>query len=171
MLTKLLADGQEIGIISLAGKNLFGHCEVLSQIPREHQAMALTQCKLWAVHSQTFLEETEKSYELVLVLTRLQNDRLRHVERHIGRISQNNVTERLTATLLEIAHSTGCEGETNSSIKPCPTHQDLATMISSARETVSMIMGKPRKQNIILLDRKELKIVDEKSLQNFSVNI
>lgn len=170
MLTKLLPDGQEVGIILLSGKNLFGHCEVLSQISREHQAMSLTECKLWAVPSHAFLEETQKSSQFALALARLQNERLRYVERHIFSITKNNVAERLTSTLLEIAHSTGCEGETSSSIKPCPTHQDLATMISSTRETVSAIMGKLRKQNIISFDRKELKIINEKSLQKYVAN-
>jgi len=170
MLTKLLPDGQEVGIIMLTGKNVFGHCEVLSNTQREHQAMALTQCKLWAVNSQTFLKETQRSSEFALALAYLQNERLRTVEQHIGSITQNNVTERLTKTLLQIALSTSCEGETNPSIKPCPTHQDLATMISSTRETVSAIMGKLRKQKIISFDRKELKIINEKSLQNLIAN-
>lgn len=40
-------------------------------------------------------------------------------------------------------------------------------MIASTRETVSVIMGKLRKQNIIDFDRKELRIIDENSLTNY----
>ena len=167
MITKLLPDGQEVGIMLLSGINLLGHCEVLSNIKREHRAMALTQCKLWELDSQIFLNETHRSGEFSLALARLQNERLRQVEKHIGFISQNSVTERLTKTLLEIAHNTSSEGRVRTSITPCPTHQDLATMIASTRETVSVIMGKLRKQNIISFDRKELKIINEKSLQEF----
>lgn len=169
MLTKLLPDGRELGIILLTGKNLFGHCEVLSNTPREHQAMALTQCRLWAVSAQTFLNETKQSSEFTLALARLQNERLRHVEKHISTISQGNVTKRLTATLLEIVHSAECGGETGSSIKPCPTHQDLATMISSTRETVSAIMGKLRKLDIIAFDRRELKILNQDLIREYGL--
>jgi len=63
MLTKLLPDGHEVGIILLTGHNLFAHCEVISGTKREHQARALTTCKLWTVNAQTFLHETRTSCE------------------------------------------------------------------------------------------------------------
>ena len=169
MLTKLMPNGAEIGIILLTGKNLFGHCEVIGNIKREHQAMALTQCKIRAVSAEDFTRETKKSNEFSLALARLQNERLRHVEKHLGAIFQSNVTKRLTTTLFEIAINNGCDEKSTASIKPCPTHQDLATMIASTRETVSSIMGKLRKQNIITFDRKELKIINADMLHQYSM--
>jgi len=167
MLTKLLPDGREVGIIMLSGKNFFGHCEVLSCTQREHQAMALIPCKVWAINAQTFLQETKQSSEFALALARLQNERLRHVERHIHAITQDNVAKRLTTTLLEIAHSSGCTSKDDTRINPCPTHQDLAIMISSTRETVSAIMSKLRKANIIAFDRKEIRILNKDLLHQF----
>lgn len=167
MLTKLLPNGQEVGIIMLTGKNFFGHCEVLSEANREHQAMALTECKIWAISAQAFLEQTKASSEFALALAKLQNERLRHVEQHIRAITQDNVSRRLTTTLLEIAVSNGCDSGKNASIKPCPTHQDLAVMIASTRETVSAIMSKLRKQNIIDFDRKEIRILNKELLVQF----
>ena len=167
MLTKLMPDGHEVGIIMLSGKNFFGHCEVLSSSQREHQAKALAECKLWAVNAQTFMQETSASSEFAMALARLQNERLRHVEQHIRAITQDNVAKRLTSTLLEIAQSTGCELEDEARINPCPTHQDLAVMVSSTRETVSAIMSKLRKQCFIEFDRKEIRILKKKELLQY----
>lgn len=167
MLTKLLPNGQEVGIILLTGRNFFGHCEVLSATQREHQAMALTECNIWAVSAQMFLQETKESNEFALALARLQNERLRHVERHIHSITQNNVAKRLATTLLEIAHSNGCVSEDDAHISPCPTHQDLAVMIASTRETVSAIMSKLRKENLIAFNRKEIRILDKDLLLQY----
>jgi CRP/FNR family transcriptional regulator len=171
MLTKLLPSGQEVGIILLSGNNLFGQCEVIGRTAREHQAKTLTPTKVWMLKSTTFLEEAEKSTDFAMALAKLQNERLRHVEKHIGSIYQSSVSMRLTTTLLEIAHSSGCRDSKGASIKPCPTHQDLATMVSSTRETVSVIMGKLRKRNIIIFDRSELRILSEQRLLNYQSEV
>jgi len=167
MLTKLMPGGQEVGIIMLSGKNFFGHCEVLSASQREHQAMGLTECKLWAVNAQAFMREANASSEFAMALARLQNERLRHVEQHIRAITHDNVAKRLTTTLMEIAHSHGCEREDEALINPCPTHHDLAVMISSTRETVSTVMSQLRKQRIIDFDRKNIRILNKNLLLQF----
>jgi len=169
MLTKLLPNGQEVGIVLLAGENMFGQCEVLSHLRREHQAMALTTCKLRAVRSDYFLKETECSNKFSLELAKLQNERLRRVEKHIGIISQHNIAKRLSSTLLSIVDSAGSV-HNRLIISPCPTHQDLAIMIASTRETVSTIMGKLRQKNIIDFNRQELRIINEASLQSFGTH-
>lgn len=165
MLTKLLSDGHEVGIILLSGHNIFGQCEVLSSSHREHQAVALTQTKVWAVNAQDFLKETMVSSAFAIDLARLQNERLRHAEHHIRSVAQDNVTKRLATILVELAQNHGCDSVNNPRIQPCPTHQDLATMVSSTRETVSTIMNRFRKETLISFDRKQINILKQDSLR------
>ncbi len=164
MITKLMADGREVGIMLLSGNRMFGHCEVLSGISREYQAMALTNCNIWAVKGKNFLDEMASSSEFSMAVAKLQNEYIRQSERHISSISHGDVTSRLVNTLNDIVESMGQRERSHTYIRPCPTHHDLAIMISSTRETVSSIMGKLRKQNIIDFDRKELRIIDGNSL-------
>lgn len=167
MITKLMADGREVGIMLLSDNNMFGHCEVLSGINREYQAMALTNCKICAVKSKIFLNGMTDSNEFSMAIAQLQNENIRQSGRHISTISHCDVTSRLLNTLNDIVKSMGRKGSDHTYIRPCPTHQDLAIMIASTRETVSSIMGKLRKQKIIDFDRKELRISNEKSLEEF----
>ena len=55
MLTKLLPNGQKVGIVLLTGKNLFGDCEVIGKTSREHQAMTLTDVSLKLLVPPVFL--------------------------------------------------------------------------------------------------------------------
>ncbi|MDX2464999.1 MAG: Crp/Fnr family transcriptional regulator [Porticoccus sp.] len=164
MITKLFPDGSEVGIMLLSDNKIFGHCEVLSGIDREYQAMALTSCNIWAVKSKNFLNEMKNSNEFSLAIAQLQNENIRQTGRHISTISHCDVTKRLINTLGDIAQSMGRKDCKHTYVRPCPTHQDLATMIASTRETVSVIMGKLRRENLIDFDRKELRIFDEKKL-------
>lgn len=166
MLTKLMPNGREVGIALLTGENFFGHCEILACTQREHQAMSLSPCIVWGISSKIFNEETSGSSEFNLALARLQNERLRHVEHHIHSITQDTVSKRLATTLLKITPDKKCEPEGCYCISPCPTHQDLAVMISSTRETVSMTMNKFRSENIIDFDRKTVKILNKALLES-----
>lgn len=102
MVTKLLAEGREVGIMLLSENNMLGHCEVLSGIDREYQATALTNCSIWAVKSKNFLNEMKNSIEFSMAIAQLQNENIRQSGRHISTISHCDVTSRLINTLNDI---------------------------------------------------------------------
>ena len=176
MLTKLLDDGDEVGVMLLSQNSLLGYSEVISGSRRENQVITVTPCTVWEFNAHLFLECLKQSSEFALAIACLESERLTCVQRQLGTISQSCVSKRLASTLLALANSANSNKSANSAayqsleslcITPCPTHQDLATMISSTRETVSAIMGKLRKRNIIDFNRKELKILDVGLLQEY----
>jgi len=167
MLTKLLDEGDEVGVMLLSHNSLFGYSEVISGRQRENQVITVTPCTMWEFNAQSFLECLKQSSEFSLAIACLESERLRRVQRQLGTISQSCVSKRLASTLISIANSGTYNSVESLCITPCPTHQDLATMISSTRETVSAIMGKLRKKNIIDFNRKELRILDVDLLQEY----
>jgi len=160
MLTRLLENGREVGQVILKGFNMFGQCEILNNTNRQHQATAITDCQLWSVTRNDFSTVCEESAKLSLNLAKMQSDRLQKIEKKFESFSCYDVETRLMQILLELSQISDQRNNSNPAITPCPTHQDLAIMIASTRETVSNIMGKLRKEKFIDFNRNELVILD-----------
>ena len=166
MLTRLLNNRREVGHSILTGFNMFGQSEILNGSARQHQANVLSECRFWAVNAADFIKISQSSAVLAFGLAQLQSDRLQKSEKKLETLTSHNVKQRLFDTLIEIAKITGVEKNSHISIVPCPTHQDLATLVASSRETVSTIMGKLRKENVINFNRSELQILNPEYFNN-----
>ena len=79
-------------------------------------------------------------------------------------MARYDVAQRLRYLLLELVETGDCQDNNRLYLNPCPTHQDLATLIAYSRETVSTIMGDLRRQKIIEFNRRELLILNKTAL-------
>ena len=69
------------------------------------------------------------------------------------------MTGRITQTLLQLAEEQGSPTLDGVLIKDRPTHQDLANMSGTTRETVSRILKRLESQGYIVPEGKDLLIV------------
>lgn len=168
LLTRLMDDGREVGQILMTNFNMFSQCEILlNERKREHLAFALTDSRLWSVHASEFTRLIQNSADLALSLARLQSERLTSSLRKLNSMTSQHVSQRVADMLLYLCDTVGTREDKMFTLRPCPTHQDLAIMVASTRETVSAVMGRMRKDHLIDFKRNELQILDEPALRNY----
>jgi hypothetical protein len=85
--------------------------------------------------------------------------RLRKTDRKIEGLALSDVTGRITQTLLQLAEEQGSPTPDGVLVKDRPTHQDLANMSGTTRETVSRILKRLENQGYIVPKGKDLLIV------------
>ncbi|WP_141725790.1 Crp/Fnr family transcriptional regulator, partial [Staphylococcus aureus] len=73
-------------------------------------------------------------------------------------IALDNVKDRIIALLIKLSSKFGQEDDEWKTINVKITHQDIATMIGSTRETVSILMGELKKEGIVKKQFTYLKI-------------
>lgn len=152
-------DGREV-ILSILGEgNFFGEMSLLDGHPRSANVTTTQETELLMVRRADFLRFIQKSPQTAIKLLSVLASRLRITDRKIEGLALSDVTGRITQTLLQLADEQGLPTQEGVLIKDRPTHQDLANMSGTTRETVSRILKRLEKQGYIIPRGRDLLIV------------
>ena len=152
-------DGREV-ILSILGEgNFFGEMSLLDGHPRSANVTTSQETELLMVRRADFLRFIQKSPQTAIKLLSVLASRLRITDRKIEGLALSDVTGRITQTLLQLADEQGLPTQEGVLIKDRPTHQDLANMSGTTRETVSRILKRLENQGYIIPRGRDLLIV------------
>jgi CRP/FNR family transcriptional regulator/CRP/FNR family cyclic AMP-dependent transcriptional regulator len=87
--------------------------------------------------------------------------RLRKTDRQIEGLALLDVTSRISETLLQLASEYGKESEKGITLQNRPTHQELANMSGTTRETVSRVLKRLETQGYITCSGRTITILKE----------
>ncbi len=150
--------GKEV-ILSIMGPGeVFGLEPLLGHSDRRAQAVALEGGRLLALRRDRFQEMILENPELLMTLLRIVNERLWDSRDNLSRLVFNDVKSRLAALLLNLARSEGkvCGNEIR--LEAPITHQDLANLIGSTRETTTATLNQFKRAQLIQFDRRRIVI-------------
>ena len=141
--------GREV-ILSLLGVGqVFGELSLLDGKPRSADVTATEATELIMLRRPDFLRLiTEKPSIVIGLLTELAS-RLRKVDYKIAGLALLDVTNRVSKTLLQLANEGGEQEEHGVLLKNRPTHQQLAQMSGTTRETVTRVLRQLEEQGYI----------------------
>lgn len=152
-------DGREV-ILSILGEgNFFGEMSLLDGHPRSANVTTTQETELLMVRRADFLRFIQKSPQTAIKLLSVLASRIRVTDRKIEGLALSDVTGRITQTLLQLADEQGEPTPEGVLIKDRPTHQDLANMSGTTRETVSRILKRLENQGYITPQGRDLLIV------------
>jgi len=133
-------DGREI-ILSLLGPGeFFGELSLLDGHPRSADVTTLERTELLSIRRSDFVRVIEAHPIIPTHLMVTLATRLRKSDRQVAGLALLGISERTSDVLLELAEAQGEETEDGVIIKNRPTHQVLASMAGTARETVTRVM-------------------------------
>jgi CRP/FNR family cyclic AMP-dependent transcriptional regulator len=133
--TKASEDGRE-KIMNIFGPgDFFGEMALLDQQPRSASVKTLEATQLLALSRRDFLEMLRTSSDLALSVIEELTRRLRDTGEQASSISFQKVQERARGLFERIAQDEEGSGEWR--ITPVLTHQQIADMIGTSRETVT----------------------------------
>ena len=154
-------DGREV-ILSLLGEGaVFGELSLLDGKPRSANVVATQDTELYMVRRADFLQLIYKVPQIAVGLLAERAARLRKTDRKIEGLALLDVTSRISETLLQLADEQGSETKFGVSLEERPTHQQLASMSGTTRETVSRVLKRLEGQGYISSEGRSMTILRE----------
>lgn len=166
-ISRLMEDGRELTLTILEPGEIFGEIEALTDKTRNTQAVALDDSYICVIRKKDFESFLKKRPDTSIKLTKLIGIRLMSLENRIDDILYKDVPARLASSLLKLAEQFGHVDNAGVHLQLRLTHQELANLIASTRETVSRTLGKFREKGLIEFNRKEILIKDKDGLSGY----
>lgn len=152
-------DGREVILSILAEGDFFGEMSLLDGHPRSANVTTMQETDLLMVRREDFLRLVMNTPQIAIKLLSVLAGRLRKTDRKIEGLALLDVTGRITQTLLQLAEDQGVPYPDGVLIRNRPTHQNLAKMSGTTRETVSRVLKRLANQGYIVHKNKDLLIV------------
>lgn len=154
-------DGREV-ILSLLGEGaVFGELALLDGKPRSANVVATDDTVLYMLRRSDFLQLLYRVPQIAVGLLAELAARLRKTDRKIEGLALLDVTSRISETLLQLADEQGVETDAGVLLKFRPTHQQLANMSGTTRETVSRVLKRLEGQGYIACEGRAITILRE----------
>ena len=153
-------DGREIVLAKFGAGDFFGEMCILDEHPRSANAITLTDTLLLTLDSISFRNFLETEPTVAVDLLREISIRLRNTNEKVGDLALMDVYGRVARLLFRLAEEQGEETEGGILIRNRPTHQEMANMVGTARETVSRAMSSFQKAGYIVVEKEGLLLPD-----------
>ena len=153
-------DGREVILSVLGEGSFFGEMALIDDEPRSAHVIAMEDSNLLMLRREDFRARLRSSPEVAIALMRELSRRLRRADEKIGSLVLLDVNGRVADMLLHAADEEG-----GSHITRKLTHQVIAQMIGSSRETVSRTMRDFVERGLIRVTRKDVTLLDRAALE------
>jgi CRP/FNR family transcriptional regulator len=147
--TKLLASGREILITILQTDSLWSDRAVLNGYWREVFIEALEPSDVYAIDNAVFEAFLRENPERITGFMRHISEQVSDALTLLDDFRGRDVASRLARVLVKFSKQYGVQTDTGVRIDLPVTHQDLANMIGTARETVSRNMARFRQKGYV----------------------
>ena len=135
--TKLSEDGREKILEFLDAGSFVGEMALLERAPRSASVKTLAPVRLLALSRNDFLSLLRRSPDLGLAVIEVLCSRLRTQNDQASALSFQRVKDRTKGLLQRLAKSEHADGMRST---PTLTHQQIADMIGTSRETVTRVV-------------------------------
>jgi len=157
--------GREITFDDLGQDQHFGELAAIDGEPRSAGVMALTNCLVASLSQERFRALLEKHPKLALRFMKGMANIVRNATDRIMDLSTLAANNRVQAELLRQARKFS-DDEMSAVIKPIPVHGDIASRVSTTRETVARVLNDLARQGIVERRKDSLVINDMEQLSD-----
>ncbi len=130
-------------------------------------ATALEQTTVCFIQYDFFLSTLKLNHELTFKLLMFYASELESAEQRMLDLVHMDTRGKISDTLLMMKNHFGCDSEGNIEMKL--TRQDLSSFVGTTYETVFKIINELVREKSISVKGKEIKILNEKKLQSYTV--
>lgn len=152
--------GKELILSVLKDGDFVGEMALLDGEPRSANVIALEKTSSLVLDRIDFVSYLKKCPDLAIKILKVLSQRLRQTDEQIANLALLDVYGRIARLLIHLAKSEGVKTETGVLIKTKLTHQEMAGMVGTSRETVSRAFSDFRKKNIITEDDNGIRITE-----------
>jgi CRP/FNR family transcriptional regulator, cyclic AMP receptor protein len=168
---KLSPEGRALTLMVLEPPTIFGEMAMVGQRFHDTFAEAMVECLVGVIRRENFRQILDHHSQISLALMELMGQRLRAMENKLADIAFKSVPQRLASVLLSLAGiSPGLSVGSQPPSVVRYTHQQLADMIGSYRETVTKAIGELREAGLIRIEDEAISLTDLAQLQRLANN-
>ncbi len=160
----LTPDGKQSILAFIEPGELFGELALFDGGPRDEYAEALEKSTIVQIPGEVMQQTMESHPGVTLGVTKLIGLRRRRIERRLKNLLFLSNRDRLTHLLLELAEQYGKPESGGLKLRIQLSHQDLANVIGSTRETVTVVLGEMQNEGLLSIGRRRIVILDLKRL-------
>jgi CRP-like cAMP-binding protein len=154
--TMISPEGKEI-ILSLLGTGeFFGEMALIEDEPRSATVVATEPLELVTIWRSDFLQILAENFSITKKVLMEMSHRLRNASNRIESLATMDVYGRLARFFLDLAREQGKSLDNGYVAVTRPTHQAIANMIGTSRETVSRLIHDLMRQNLLLSEGKTI---------------
>jgi CRP-like cAMP-binding protein len=165
-LTKLSTNGKEQIIKFVKGGDILGQRSILSDEPVGLNATALEDMHVCFIPKGDILDTIKENGKFSLNIMKIISHQLNEANTLVSQMAQKPVKERLAETLLSLEEIFGLDNE--KCIDVVLTREEIANTIGTATESAIRLLSNLKKDGIIDLVNKKIKITDRNALKNMS---
>jgi CRP-like cAMP-binding protein len=151
-------DGRDVTVAMLHAGNFFGEMSLLDGQPRSASATATLATRMLVLDREHFQRYVLTQCRITGKLLRELSKRLRAADQTIENLALASVQDRLFSLLGHLGRR-GPLKDGAGVIERAPTHQEIAEMVGSSRETVTRSLAAMEKQGLIAVDRKRVTLL------------
>lgn len=156
--------GKEITKAILSRGEVFGELSLIGKTRRRDFAYAMerTICCVLSVEEMKGLMREHGG--LSMFLMRIMGSRMLEMEQRLESLVFKDSRTRIVEFLLELAHKRGQRVGYELVVRKFITHQDIANITATSRQTVTTVLNELRNKNLLTFDRRRLLIRDMDAL-------
>ena len=152
--TMISPEGKEIILAMLGPGDFFGEMALRDDAPRSASVVALEPLEVVTIWRGDFLEILRENFSITQKVLAELSRRIRRMSERAESLATMDVYGRLARFFLDLAQSQGKLLENGYVAVTRPTHQAIANMIGTSRETVSRLIHDLMRQNLLLTEGK-----------------
>jgi len=165
-MTKLNTNGKEQIIKFVKGGDILGQRSILSEELVGLNVIALEDMHVCFIPKGDILDAVKTNSNFSLSLMRNISQQLNEANTMVSQMAQKPVKDRLAENLLNLEEVFGVDNE--GCIDIVLTREEIANTIGTATESAIRLLSNLRKENIIDLIGKKIKILNKIALKNLS---
>jgi CRP-like cAMP-binding protein len=163
--SKVTRDGKELTLGYRAPGDIFGEACLIDGGPRQEMAEAVENVMVSEVPRERFEKIVAGNAELGLRLVKMVTLRRLELENNIEKLVFRDVNSKLAELLLKLAAEYGVDDSQGVLVALKITHQEMANLIGSTRETVSLTLAQFKRKSLITNDGRKIIVVDQEGLR------
>ncbi len=167
-LYRLSPEGKTLTTAIIEPFSLFGEMALIGQGTEEHFAEALEDCELYVLNRRDVQNLLLADPRVARRLLDLVGRRITDTERRLEEFAFKSVPQRLASLLLQLAQGGAEPSEGSLALPTRYTHQQLAEMIGTYRETVTKVLNDFRQRGLIRIERGRILVLDPEALRKMA---
>lgn len=161
----LAPDGRELTLAVVRAGQVFGEMALTNQRLHGAYAEAMERCVICAMGRRQLEDLVRWKPEVGLRVMSMLTDRLALYEARMEDIGLKEVPARLASLVLQLADAEGVVTRAGIKIPTKYTHEQLAAMVGSKRETVTRAFTRLQEEGAVELKRRRIHVKDFEALK------
>ncbi|MFQ6607407.1 MAG: Crp/Fnr family transcriptional regulator [Fidelibacterota bacterium] len=164
-LSRISPDGQTTTLHLVGPGEIFGESAILGQEKRENFAEVVEDAVICSIPKEQFQEVIAKNPELNLSITKFIGFRMRRIQAQVEDLVFKTARERIESFIRRYVKDFGKELIDGWVVRPFLTHQEIANLTATTRQTASTILNDLVREGVIKYTRGYLKVTSRKWLK------